>query len=98
MITIAQIGQHIVERHKDEIARLEMEIDAELELRWEAGERKIVVTVGTIPREVIDHIAQMYRGPGKWNVGLKASKPSGYPVDYDQLEFEPYSTSVFSER
>lgn len=90
MITIKKITENIVERHKDRIAELEKQIDAELELKWEAGERKIVVDIGVIPREVLDHLAQMYRTGKVWRVGIKSSKPGAFPTVYDQLEFEQY--------
>ena len=93
MITVKEIEKRIIAKHRDEIVRLEKLIDVELETKWEAGERKIAVKLPKIPREVIDHIAQMYRGPGKWNVGLSSSTNSTL---YDTLTFELYQEPRYS--
>ncbi len=87
MITIREIGEHIVERHKAKIAEIEKQIDAELELRWEAGQRKIVITVGQLPREVLEHIAALYRRNNAWCVQYRSST-NNYN-DLDQIEFTP---------
>lgn len=96
MITPKDIEKNIVERHKGMIAQIEKAIDAHLDAQWEKGERKITYKFETAPpREVIDHIAQMYRGPGKWGVELRSSTNT---YVYDILEFQQYRETYFPAR
>ena len=101
MITVKEIERNIVERHKGMIAQIEKAIDAHLDAQWEKGERKITYKFESVPpREVIDHIAQMYRGVGKWNVELRSSTGESYasPIKYDMLVFEQYKEIYFPDR